>query len=120
MKPEVLNPCEYPNTLVVDKFLHLDGFFYLNYECIFTDNKIVKPLKYYDLIEFLDDGSIVVKHVKFYHAVLKNDVLKIICLQPSTQKILHRCHVVNDDNIPCDWLLLPKDYFKDDLLEFEF
>ncbi|MBE0653369.1 MAG: hypothetical protein IH594_06200, partial [Bacteroidales bacterium] len=110
----------FPNIELEDRFLRTKHFYYLNYECIFTDDKIVKPLEDYDLIDFPEDMSIIVSHVKFWNAELRDDVLKITCFQPSTKKLLHRYNEVRDDSIPFNWVLLPKDFFKDDLLEFEF
>ena len=120
MKPELLSQEDYPNTLNTEKFLHLKGFFYIDSECIMTENKIINVLEQYDLIEFRDGGGIVMRDVRFWHALMKNNVLKIVVNDTDSNKVLHRTHCTNDESVPCDWLLVEKNYFNDDLLEFDF
>jgi len=120
MKPELLNQDDFPNTLVTSKFLHLDGFFVIDSECIFCENKAVFVKDIYDLIEFRDGGGIDMRSVRFWTAILKDDVLKIVVRDTDSNQILHRTHPFNDESVPCDWLLVEKNYFHDDLLEFEF
>ena len=120
MKPELLNQDDFPNTLVTSKFLHLDGFFVIDSECIFCENKAVFVQDIYDLIEFIDDGGIVLRDVKFRTAILKDDILTIVVYDTDAKRVLHRTHPFNDESVPCDWLLVEKNYFHDDLLEFEF
>ena len=121
MKSELLNPNAFPNTLVKEKFLHLENCFYANFECIMTENNIINILQFYDLIEFRDDGGIDIRNVKFWTAIMKNDILKIIVFDLESRRVLHRTHCTNDDKIPCDWILMAKDYLEeDDLLDFDF
>ncbi len=119
MKRELVNQKDFPNTVIPSKFLHLDGFFVIDSECIFCENKAVFVHDIYDLIEFQDDGGIVLRDVKFWTAILKDDILKIIVFDTDSNRVLHRTHPFNDES-PCDWLLAEKNYFHDDLLEFEF
>ena len=109
-------------TYITDNFHQLEGSFYINSECIFCENKLVNVLEIYDLLDFLDDGSMGfnLHDVKFYHAVLKGDTLKIIVKDVDSRKLMHRTHCLTDSTIPCDWLLIEKDYFTEDLLEFDF
>ena len=120
MKPEVLSQKDFPNTLVTSKFLHLDGFFVIDSECIFCENKAVFVQDIYDLIEFIDGGGIVLRDVKFRTAILKDDILTIVVYDTNAKRVLHRTHPFNDESVPCDWLLVEKNYFNNDLLEFEF
>ena len=120
MKPELLNQDDFPNTLVTSKFLHLDGFFVIDAECIMTVKKIVNVLDYFDLIEFQDGGGIDIRDVRFWTAILKDDVLKIVVRDTDSNQVLHRTHPFNNESVPCDWLLVEKNYFHDDLLEFDF
>ncbi len=119
MKPEVLSQKDFPNTLVTSKFLHLDGFFVIDSECIFCENKAVFVQDIYDLIEFRDGGGIDIRDVRFWTAMLKDDVLKIVVRDTESNQVLHRTRPFNDE-APCDWLLVEKNYFNADLLEFEF
>lgn len=120
MKPELLSQKDFPNTLVTSRFLHLDGFFVIDSECIFCESKAVFIQDIYSLIEFRDGGGIDISNVKFWTAILKDNILKIIVFDTDSNRVLHRTHPFDDESIPCDWLLVEKNYFNDDLLEFEF
>lgn len=120
MKPELLSQKDFPNTLVTSRFLHLDGFFVIDSECIFCENKAVFVQDIYDLVEFRDDGGIDLRNVRFWTANLKEDILKIVVYDTESKQLLHRTHPFNDESIPCDWLLVEKNYFNKDLLDFEF
>ena len=105
-------------TFITDNFHQLEGAFYINSECVFIENKLVDVLEIYDLLDFLDGGGLELHNVKFWSAMLKGNTLKIIVFDINSGKVLHRTHCLNDNTIPCDWLLIAKDYFKTDLLEF--
>ena len=120
MKRELVDQNDFPNTVIPSKFLHLDGFFVIDSECIFCENKAVFVHDIYDLIEFRDGGGIDMRTVKFWTAILKDDVLKIVVRDTDSNQILHRTHPFNNESVPCNWLLVEKNYFNADLLEFEF
>jgi hypothetical protein len=50
---------------------------------------------------------------------LKDDILKIVVRDTESNQVLHRTRPFNDE-ATCDWLLVEKNYFNDDLLAFEF
>ena len=102
-----------PNVSETKPFLHLDGFFYINAFCIFTENKILKPLQIYDLLDFGDECSFDLRKVRFWHATLKGFTLKIIVLEIQSGEIIHRTYRMNDVSLPCDWLIIEQDYFND-------
>ncbi len=111
MNTQDLNPTTDQNTLTTEKFLHLKGFFVIDYSCIFTENKIVRVQEEYDLLDFLDNGNLNERPVRFWTAILKGYNLKIIVLDTKTGELLHRSHRLDNEDIPCDWLLIEKDYF---------
>ena len=119
MKPEALNQNDSPNTVVPYRFLRQHGFYVIDSECIFCENKAVFVNDIYDLIEFINDGGVVLRDVKFRTAVLKDDMLEIVVYDTDANRVLHRTHPFNDES-PCDWLLAEKNYFNADLLEFDF
>jgi len=78
MKPDINNQCENPNDLVKEKFQHHKGFFIIDADCIMTENQVVNVRGAYQLVDFLDGGDIQYRQVEFWHAVLKNGLLKIV------------------------------------------
>jgi len=120
MKPVETDSQHGFRTYITDNFHQLEGGYYINVDCIFTEDKLVNTLGRYDLMDFLDDGKFRLSDVKFWSAMLKGNTLKIIVFDINSGKILHRTLCLNDNTIPCDWFLIPKDYFKTDLLEFDF
>ena len=116
MNPKEISLKDNPNTntLTSKKFLHLNGFFVIDAPCIFCENKIIRVQEKYDLLDFLDNGHLSERTLKFWYAVLKGYTLKIILLDTKTGKLLHRTHRMDNDSIPCDWLLIEKDYFNPD------
>ena len=120
MKTEVLNQKDFSNTLQTKKFLNLNGFFVIDSPCIFCENKAVFIHDIYDLIEFTDGGGIVLRDVKFRTAILQHDILEIVVYDTDANQVLHRSHPFNDESVGCSWLLVEKNYFNADLLEFDF
>lgn len=120
MKPIETDSKNRFRTNMTANFLQLKGGYFINSECIFTEDKIVNTLGRYDLLDFLSDGEYRLIEVKFLNASVNANELKISVFHIDSRKTLHRTHCLNDNTIACDWLLIAKDYFKDDLLEFEF
>ena len=120
MKPEMLNQNDCPNARLTKKFLDFNTIFYINSPCIFCEKKIVRAKGNYDLVEFIDDGGIVLRNIRFRTAVLKDDILEIVVYDTDSNQVLHRTHPFNDESVGCSWLLVEKNYFNDDLLEFDF
>ena len=120
MKPVETDSKHRFRTYITDNFHQLKGAYYINSECIFTEDKVVNTLGNYDLLDFLNDGEFRLSEVKFLNATVKANELRISVFHIDSRKTLNRTHCLNDNTIPCDWLLIGKNYFKDDLLEFEF
>ena len=59
----------------------------------------------YDLVDFLDNGEIVVKKVKFFDAYVIGYKVSIVILDTKTGELLKRSHRLNNASIPCDWVL---------------
>jgi len=110
MKAEEVNIKNIIQKIISNNFFHIDGMFYINYDCIFSENQLVFPLRTYDLLDFLDGGDIRYRTVKFYHAFKKGIYLTVVILDVNTGKILHRKHRINNDNQICSWLLMETDY----------
>ena len=106
MKTEVLNQKDFPNTLLTKKFFNLNTFFVIDSPCIFCEKKIVRVQEKYDLIEFTDNGGIVLRNVKFRTAILKDDILEIVVYDTDSNQVLHRTHPFNDESVGCSWLLV--------------
>lgn len=119
MKPVEKDSKHRFRTYITINFHRLKGGYYINYECIFTEDKIVNLMGRYDLLDFLNDGGFRLIEVKFLTANVNGNELKISLFHIDSRKTLQRTHFLNDNTIPCDWLLIAKDYFKDGLLEFD-
>ena len=98
--------------------------FLINPNCILAPDHVVTTGKTYLLFDYSEGrisgaAPVVLEDVKFITSILKGDILKIVVYDNDSNRVLHRTHPFNNES-PCDWLLAEKDYFNDDLLEFEF
>ena len=119
MNPDVLNQNDCSNT-PSKKHPDFHAVFYINSPCIFCERKIVRAKTNYDLVEFIAGGGIVLRDVMFRTATLMDDVLDIEVYDIDANRILHRSQQFRDKTVPCDWVLVEKNYFNADLLEFDF
>lgn len=126
MKPEMPIPDINPITAASDGFHHYVGGYVISMPCILTDkNKTVIIHEIYTLIDFIDNGGIVERIVKFFDAYRTGYVVTIVVLDLESGELVKRKHRLNNDSLPCNWVLMSTDYLKsednkDELLEFEF
>jgi hypothetical protein len=92
-------------------FQHFVGGFVLPIPCILCENNIVYVQDEYDLIDFFDKGRINVRTVRFWHAYLKGYHVTLILLDLKSGELLKRSHRLNDNVLPCDWVLVKDDIF---------
>ena len=118
MKQQLLTQND-SNTIVKSKFLRLNGFFVIDSPCIFCDKKIVRTNECYDLILFLDDGGIGLRNVQFRTAILKDDVLTVVVHDTDSNRVHNYTQPFNDESA-CKWLLVEKNYFKEELQGLRF
>ena len=90
----------------VDKFL-------LFFPCVITLNSIVKVFGLYHLLDFGDSGEIFVTKVKFFDAYVTGYKVTIVLLDIKNGEIIKRCHRLNNDALPCDWVITDL-YVKDE------
>lgn len=125
MKPEMPIPDINPITAASDGFHHYVGGYVISMPCILCNNKTVFVHDIYTLIDFIDNGKIVERIVKFFEAYRTGYVVTIVILDLESGELVKRKHRLNNDALPCDWILMSTDYLKsednkDELLEFEF
>jgi hypothetical protein len=92
-------------------FKHFVGGFVLPIPCILCENNIVYVQDEYDLIDFLDNYGINLRKVRFWHAYLKGNMVTIVVLDLKSGELLKRSHRLNDNVLPCDWVLVKDDIF---------
>jgi hypothetical protein len=114
-----------PNTKTSNKFHHFVGGYVLGLPCIITDNSTVFVHDDYLLFDFSDNGGITERKVRFFEAYLRGYVATIVVLDLKSGELLKRRHRLNNDDMPCDWVLTDTDIFEpkhkeNELLEFEF
>ena len=105
---------------IFQKFV--DGF-KINIPCILCNKVYIHEI--YDLVDFLDNAELYLHAVKIYHAHLRGSIVTIVFVDLKTGEFIQRSHRLNDDNLPCDWMLMETDLFKpkqkkDELLDFDF
>ena len=103
------NHNNYSNTNANNSLPHFASKFILDFPCIIT-NDLVQVQKDYLLVDFLENGSLNVKTVKFMHAFLRGNVLVINIISIEQKKLLQRFYII--DNDICDWVLMDKDVFE--------
>ncbi|MCA1756270.1 MAG: hypothetical protein LC649_02285 [Bacteroidales bacterium] len=59
-----------------------------------------------DLLDFGDNGDIYVTKVKFLEAYTTGYRVTIVILDIRTGDMLKRNHRLNNDTLPCDWVLI--------------
>ncbi len=123
MTPQESIPDIKSNTEITNGFQHSVDKFLLSFPCIICKNDIVYTQEIYDLLDFRDNGEIVTTKVKFFDAYMTGYKVTIVILNTNTGELLKRSHRLNNDSLPCNWILT--DYFKpknkeDELLEFDF
>ena len=122
MKPEVI-PDTKPSTIVSTTFHRFNGGVVIDIECNLCDKTLFVNDNYL-LLDFIN-GGIVEHAVKFFDSYLEGYVVTLVLLDLKTGEMIKRKHRINDEYLPCNWVLMPADSFEpkdkeDDLLEFVF
>jgi len=99
-------------TMLSGRFQHFDGGFRVDLPCVITDNHNLYVQDLYDLLDFLDNGGSYVRTVRFWHAYLKGYQVTVLLLDLKTGELLKRSHRINNETLPCDWLLVQDDVVK--------
>lgn len=94
-----------PDTPLNRGLQHYESTVKIPIPCVICDDKIVEVQGIYDLVDFLDNGEIVVKKVKFFDAYVIGYKVTIVILDTKTGELLKRSHRLNNASIPCDWVL---------------
>lgn len=120
-----LTPETRPSTLVSTTFHRFDGGVVISIPCNLSDNQTLFVNDIYTLLDFKDNGGIVEHAVKFFDAYLEGYVVTVVVLDLKTGELLKRKHRINDEDLPCNWILMRAGYLKpedrqDDLLDFDF
>jgi hypothetical protein len=120
-----MKPDTKPNTIVSTTFHKFSGGVVIDIPCI-IDNHTLFNKDIYTLLDFGDNCSIV-EHpaVRFFDAYLEGYVVTIVVLDLKTGELLKRKHRINDEDLPCNWVLMRAGYLepedrRDDLLQFDF
>ena len=82
----------------VDKFLLCCPY-------IITIDNIVDIGGLYDLVDFGENGEIVVTIVKFFYAYVTGYRVTIVVLNIKTGEIMKRSHRIDNDDLVCHWVL---------------
>ena len=93
------------STKVPNGFQHTVDKFLLCFPCIITMDNIVNVGGLYDLLDFLDNREIAVTNVKFLEAYATGYRVTIVVHDTKTGEMLKRSHRLNNDTLPCDWVL---------------
>ena len=99
-------------TLLACKFKHFDGGFLIDLPCIITDNHTLLAQDLYDLVDFLDNGGFYIRTVRFCNAYIKGYQVTLVLLDLKSGELLKRSHRINNETIPCDWVLTQDDDVK--------
>jgi hypothetical protein len=103
-----MNPQTQSNqsSIATEKFQHLHGYFVIDAPCILCNKKIVYAEDIYGLLDFTDNGGIIERAVKFFDAYIKGYNVTIVVLDLKTGEMIKRKHRLNNDSLPCDWVLI--------------
>lgn len=93
------------STEVTNGFQHTVDKFLLSFPCIICENDIVHVQQIYDLLDFLGNGEIVATRVKFLDAYVTGYRVTIVVFDIKTGELIKRKHRLNNDELPCDWVL---------------
>ena len=99
-----------PSTEITNGFQHFVGGFFIDLPCILCKNKTVYVQDIYSLVDFLDHGGIKERAVKFFHSYLTGYKATIVILDLQSGELLKRSHRMNNDSLPCDWVLIEHDF----------
>jgi hypothetical protein len=98
-------PDNCPDTPLNRGLQHYESTVKIPIPCVICDDKIVEVQGIYDLVDFLDNGEIVVKKIKFWTVYQNGFTVTIVVLELKSGELLKRSHRLNNANIPCNWVL---------------
>ena len=105
--------------LITDLFRKLDDDkFFIDSDCVFTNNNILVKNRVYDIIDFLDNGGINQYHVKMLHAYLKGFYFIFVGIDLLTGEFMYRRHRLDARMLACDWLVVDLDFFDNEINEY--
>ena len=105
MNPEMAVPDNKTSNEVLNQSQHTVDKYLLCFPCIITIGNIVNVGGLFDLVDFGDNGEIVVTRVKFFDVHQRGFRVTIVILDIKTGEILKRSHRLDNDTLPCDWVL---------------
>ena len=122
--PEIV-PENNPITVASNYFHHFVGGYFIGLPCILCDNQTVFLHDIYYLIDFINNGGIIERAVKFFDAYRTGYIVTIVVLDLESGELMKRKHRLNNETISCDWVLMDTDHLdpkdrRDELLEFKF
>lgn len=96
-----------PNTSATNKLQSFKKAFVvpINFPCVNCIENILYVGDLYDLNDFYDNKEIYVRKVRFLNAYIKSNHLTIVVLDLKKGKILTRSRRINNDILPCNWML---------------
>ena len=83
-----------------------------------TKNQIVHLQDQYQLVDFIEGGNIQFREVVFWHALIKDNYLKIVVYDIINKTVIQRLHDLTKPQYHCDWFLIEDGFFEEDLLDF--
>ena len=112
MRPD-LHTLQSPNVLNTNGFQHRKGYFIIDSDNIMTEKQVVTVTQEYQFIEFGDGGHIRVRDVMFWHAVVKDNVVKIILWDIKNKMIVSKILFLDKKDITYDWFLISDEVLSD-------
>lgn len=112
------------DTVITTRLQKFASAFIIPAPCIICEDKLVKVGDTYDLVDFLDNGDLDVRSVKFMNAYMRGYDVIIVVLDMKAGELIKRRHRLDNGILPCNWVLT--DLFStnskkdEELLEFDF
>jgi hypothetical protein len=100
------------------KFQKIYGGYYIDFECIIEASKMVFTEKSYVLLDFGVNGKIKEHTMRFWRAFIRGFNVILVFMNIHTGKIMTRSHRIDNDIVPCDWVLV--DFFITKARKFYF
>lgn len=120
MKPDYLTQIETTDVHCTQKFEHRKGYFIIEADPIMTDeNQIVNIEQEYLLIEFRSGGRIDYRDVVFWHANMKQGMLKIVLYDLGNKVVITKMYNTKRPYEYSGWFLISPDYFDGELVVFQ-
>ena len=105
---QIFNPT--PESGVTSSLQHIENAFIIPLPCVLCDNNIAVVREVYNLLDFDNHGGIDARTVQFWYAYQYGYKVTIVVLELKTGQMLKRSHRLNNDTLPCDWVLIDFDF----------